>query len=192
LDELKKEIEKRITEVKESEAERNFKARVLKEVTDKAEVDIPDKLVDNEVEKMLAELDYELKGRGSNLDNYLGMVKKSIDEVKEAFKEEARMRVKSELTLEAVARAEGLKPTKEEIEKEIKELASRTSKDPTELRDVLQKSGNIKLVERELIFRKALNFLIESAKPVKIKDKAKKTKEEKAEEKKVEKESEKK
>lgn len=192
LKELKKEVEKRIGEVKESEADRNFKARVLKEVTDKVEVDIPDKLVDIEVEKMLSELDYELKGRGSNLENYLGMIKKSIDEVKETFKEEARMRAKSELTLEAVAREEKLKPTKEEIDEEIKALAARTSKEPAELRDVLQKSGNIKLVERELIFRKALNFLIESAKPVKIKGKAKKAKEEKTDEKKAEKGSEKK
>lgn len=181
LADLRKEIENKIKEIKESEIERDYKARVLKEVTDRAEVEIPDKLVDQEIERMLAELSYQMEAQGTTLDNYLAAIRKTKDEFAEGLKDEARLRVKTKLTLEAIAREEGIKPSKEEIEEEIKELAQRTSKDPADLRERLEKSGNIKFVHREIIFRKALNFLIESSKPITIKGKEKKTRTKKTE-----------
>lgn len=181
LQALKKEIKQKITEVKESMAERDFKARVLKEASDQAEVDIPESLVEEEIGKMFMKLNHHLESQGNNLENYLGMIQKTPEELKEAWKEEARLRVKTELTLEAIAEVESLQPSKEEIDQEIKTLAEKTSKDPVELHQILQKSGNIRLVEREITFRKTLNFLIENAKPVKIKGNAKKSKAEEAE-----------
>lgn len=123
LDELKADLRKKVAERKEKAAEDAFKAAVMSQVIEGAEIEVPDTMVDYEVDKQLQNYEARLQGSGMNLEQYLQMMGTTLEAFRAQNKPGALQSIKSDLVLSAVVKAEGIEASEEEIAAEVKRLA---------------------------------------------------------------------
>ena len=129
---------------------------VLK-ASENAEADVPQAMIDTELDRMLKEFEQRLQMQGMNLELYTQFSRRK--RVKEQMKEDAAKRVKSNLTLEAIAQAENLEVTDEEVEAELTKMAEAYNM-PVE--NIKQAIGSTDAMKEDLKVRKAIDFLVEN------------------------------
>ncbi|MBO4242249.1 MAG: trigger factor [Clostridiales bacterium] len=174
LDELKADIRKNQEEAAKKEAKNAFLNEVVKTVCDNAEVEIPEVMIDNEVENMVNEQAQRMQSQGIQLEMYLQYMGQTIDEYKQSIRGVAQPRVKSNLVLEAISKDLKIEATAEEYDKEMDEMAKAYN---MEKENILKALGDDnEFVKENIVSRKTVEYLEEKA--VKTEPKA----EEKAEE----------
>ncbi|MGN1389007.1 MAG: trigger factor, partial [Bulleidia sp.] len=97
---------------------------LLDQLLAKTEVEIPDVMVEDEVNNRINQIAAQVQQYGMKLESYLSMMGKTLDQLKKDYEEESRKTVKTRLALDAVAKAEKLEPTDAEIEKEFSDIAA--------------------------------------------------------------------
>ena len=159
LDELKADIRaKRETEAKRMEKEQ-YEDAVIGKVVEKAEVSIPDVMVDSEVNVMLRDFDYQLRYQGLNLEAYMKYMNADIDSLKESYKPMALNRVKSQLILEKIADVEGITVSEEDLNEEIAKTAEKYKQDVEQFKTSL-KEENLEYIKDGLVIQKTIEFLV--------------------------------
>ena len=124
LEDLKKNIkEGLLLEKKQKETER-WRLEALEKIIAETKIDLPEILVQNEIEKMVEELKAQLEKMQLPFDKYLEQIKKSEEDLKKEFKELAEKRVSSALVLREIASIEKIEASEKEIEKKINEILS--------------------------------------------------------------------
>ena len=123
-EELAKEVENTIKEEKENEEKNRFLEEVLKQVSEKMEVDVPEEIIDDEVHRMIHQWEEQLKSQGLTLDQYMEFTGTTHEDMHKQMEPEALRRVKYRYMLEAVSEAEKIEVTDEEVEKDIEEMAT--------------------------------------------------------------------
>jgi len=156
--ELRAEIRKNLESEHAEKAEREYEVKLLETMVRRSTFgEIPDLLVDNELERMVAEIRHDIEQRGMKFDDYLTSLKK--DEA--AFRKELRLgavnRVKTTLIVRAVAEAETIAVTEDEITHEISE-AEASAKDDAQ-RDRFKTEDFRHYVETVLVNRKAIDAI---------------------------------
>lgn len=116
LAELTEKTKKRLEEAKENEADAKLREELVVKAAENAEADIPQAMIDTELDRMMKEFEQRLQMQGMNLELYFQFSGQDENALKEQMKEDAEKRVKSNLTLEAIAKAENLQVTDEEVE----------------------------------------------------------------------------
>jgi trigger factor len=163
LDELREDVRTKLRAFKEAESKAAVRDLVLRQVVDSIDVDLPERLVDEETEHRIDSAKERAERAGTTLDELLQS--QGWDELR--FRSDARSHalraLKAELLLEAVARQEGIKATKEEMEAEIRSLAETTGKDAREVTRILERSGQVGSLAGDIIRTKALDLLVEGA-----------------------------
>lgn len=122
--EMKEKIKENLVKEKEMEASGKWRAQVMEQLADATEVDLPDVLIESEQDKMLAQIEGDIARAGFTLDQYLAETKKTREEIKAEYKDEAIKRAKTELVLFTIAREEKLRPTEDEIKAQAATLVS--------------------------------------------------------------------
>ncbi|HIX83839.1 MAG TPA: trigger factor [Candidatus Megamonas gallistercoris] len=156
---LRETTEKRM----EREADTKRRNEILKQATDNITVDIPDVMVENRVSNMVQELSVNLENQGMNLDAYLKYTNMDMDKLREQYKESAAIAVKTDLMLDAVAKAEDIKVENADINAEIALLAATYGTTPQEVSKIIKKNGSIGNLVATVLHKKAANFVIDSA-----------------------------
>lgn len=164
LGELRADISKRIDEIKASQADSEVRSRVLEDLIDRADVPVPEAMVERELERRLGRLLRDLERLGSTFEDYLERTNTTREELVASQREVASKSVAAALILEAVAEAEGVVVTPREIDEEIARMAELTDRTHEELRDEFDKSGATEGLAGDILRRKALDFLVENAK----------------------------
>lgn len=164
LEAFKTKKKEELLKQKEQEIENNQRETLLNKVTENTEVDIPEAMVDTELDQMLKEFEQRLQSQGMTLDNFYQFSGQNEDELKEQMKEDAAARVKTNLTLEAVVDAENLEVTEEDIDKELEKMASMYNMEAEQIKGML--GGNADMLKDDLKMQKAINFLLEESKAV--------------------------
>ncbi|MBQ6846182.1 MAG: trigger factor, partial [Oscillospiraceae bacterium] len=118
LDELKKSIEKKLRDTREKMANEAFDDAILREVVNGMEVEIPEVMIDSQLDQIANDFAQRLQMQGITLEQYLEMMQTDMDGFRQNFRIQAEAQVKSRLALEAVSKAEGLEPTDEDVEAE--------------------------------------------------------------------------
>lgn len=162
LDELKEDIKKKKTEEAERIAKSEYENNVIKKVVENAEVDIPDVMIDNQVESMLNDFDYQLRFQGLDLNSYMKYMNIGYEEMKESYKDTARDRVKTQLVLEAITKAESIEVTEEELEEEIEKTAKQYNQDVEKFKKAL-KERDIEYIKEGLEVQKTIDFLVNNS-----------------------------
>ncbi len=168
MDELRSHIEGRIKELLESRAEEGFRAAALDEVAKKAEMDLPDELVNARAAETWERVERQLQQRGVDPAAYLSSQGKSREEIIAEAKPEAEMSLRREGALEAVADAEKIEISDDELKEALAPVAEREGAEPDEVFKRLQESGRDKLLRQDLRMRKALESIAEHAKPIPV------------------------
>ncbi|WP_169056867.1 trigger factor [Bacillus pumilus] len=159
LAELTEKTKKRLEEAKENEAEGKLREELVEKASENAEVDIPQAMVDTELDRMMKEFEQRLQMQGMNLDLYFQFSGQDENALKEQMKEDAAKRVKSNLTLEAIAAAENLQVSDEEVEEELSKMAEAYN---MPIENIKQAIGSTDAMKEDLKVRKAIDFLVEN------------------------------
>ncbi|MDQ0858185.1 trigger factor [Bacillus sp. V2I10] len=161
LEALKAKTRTRLEETRKAEAENTLRDSLVDKASDNAEVDIPQVLIENEVNRMMQEFEQRLQAQGMNLELYFQFSGQDEDALKEQMKEDASKRVKYNLTLEAIAKAENIEVTDEDVDAEIAKMAEMYNM-PVE--NIKQALGSLEGLKEDLKVRKAIDFLVENSK----------------------------
>ena len=162
LDDYKKDIKEKIAKSNEQRGRQETENNVIDEVLKIATVEIPDCMIDTQLENIARDFDYRLSMQGLNLAKYLEMTGSNIDAFKEQFKEQAEKQVKTSLVLEAVAKAENIKATEKDIEAEMKKVAESYNMELDKVKDLF-KDEERKSLENEIITQKTVDLLVKNA-----------------------------
>ncbi|EIL86335.1 trigger factor [Bacillus altitudinis] len=157
--ELTEKTKKRLEEAKENEAEGKLREELVAKASENAEVDVPQAMVDTELDRMMKEFEQRLQMQGMNLELYFQFSGQDEDALKEQMKEDAAKRVKSNLTLEAIAAAEDLQVSDEEVEEELSKMAEAYN---MPIENIKQAIGSTEAMKEDLKVRKAIDFLVEN------------------------------
>jgi trigger factor len=148
-----------------SDAE-SFVSEVSQRTVDAASVEIPPPMIDDEIHRMIDNLRSEVESRQQmTFDLYLRLVDKTEEQLHEDFHASAEARVKSNLVLEALADAEGLVPPREQVDAELREVASLPTVRERDRRRILSDPRVRANVEARLKRRLALQHMLQVANP---------------------------
>ena len=163
LDEFKEDMRGRIANIKEMMGRRQLKELAVQAVVDTTLVDLPESMVEHQVQNEIEEMSEELSERGITMDDYLKALKGSRHELEKAIRERVVESVKAELILDAIASREGIEVSDEEAEDYIRENALAAGGDPKKVIADARKHGRIENVKANLRLSKAVDLLVENA-----------------------------
>lgn len=165
MDEYKEDIRKTLLVKKESEAKREKEAKIIDKIVENAQMDIPDAMVEMQQEQMVDEFAQRLSYQGLQLEQYLQFTGMDMAAFKEQCKPEALHRIESRLVLEAIAKAEAIEVTEEDMDKELENMASMYQMELEKLKEVVgeHESDSIK---KDIAIQKAVDLVVEAAKEI--------------------------
>ena len=123
LEEYRKDLENTIRTRKEHAAEASTEQQLIKAIIDRVEADVPQMMIDREVDEIINAFDMQLRDQGMNLETYLKYTQGTVEALQEQYRERAEQQVRVRLGLAKIAEQEGLAVTDEEIEAEYKKVA---------------------------------------------------------------------
>ncbi|MFP7477990.1 trigger factor [Terribacillus saccharophilus] len=162
LDALREKTKNRLQEEKTNAAENNKREQLINLATDNAKVDVPDAMVDTELDRMVREFEQRLQMQGMTLEMYAQFSGQDEAALREQMKEDAGKRVKTNLTLEAIAQAENVEVTDEDVNTELEKMAEMYQTDKEQLTQML--GGNTDAIKDDLKFQKAIDVLVDNSK----------------------------
>jgi trigger factor len=162
LEELKQDVENRLKEDAEHTKKHEIENNVLEKVAENATIDIPQPMLDHEIDHMVQDFARQIQMQGLNLELYLQF--SGLDEagLREQFKENAEKRVRIQLVLEKVGQVEDIKASDEEVEAELNHLAEMYNRPVDEIRQLFTAQDNLEQVARDVQTRKTVEFLVEN------------------------------
>jgi len=164
LEELKNKKKEQLEEQKKQDAENKTRQTLIEKASENAEVDIPEVMVENELDQMVREFEQNLQMQGMTMEMYSQFTGQDQNALKEQMKEDAEKRIKSSLTLETIAKAESLEPTEEDVDAELEKMASMYGIEKDRIVQML--GGNTDTIKGDLKNNKAVDFLVEHSKTV--------------------------
>src|SRR5690625_3484402 len=164
LEELTDKTRKDLEESKKQAAENEKRETVIEKASENAEVEIPDVMVETELDQMMKEFEQRLQMQGMTLEMYTQFSGQDEDQFKDQMRDDAKKRVKTNLTLEAIVATEDLKVSEEEIDAEVEKMAEMYDTNKDQL--IMMLGGNTTVLEQDLKFQKAIDFLIDQSKEV--------------------------
>lgn len=163
IEDMKAKLRENIEKNAQREADTKRRNEILKQATDNITVDIPEVMVENRVSNMIQELSVNLENQGMNLDAYLKYANMDMAKLREQYKESSAIAVKTDLMLDAVAKAEDIKVENADINAEIALLAATYGTTPQEVSKIIKKNHSIGNLVATVLHKKAANFIIDSA-----------------------------
>lgn len=163
IEDMKAKLRENIEKNAQREADTKRRNEILKQATDNITVDIPEVMVENRVSNMIQELSVNLENQGMNLEAYLKYANMDMAKLREQYKESAAIAVKTDLMLDAVAKAEDIKVENADINAEIALLAATYGTTPQEVSKIIKKNHSIGNLVATVLHKKAANFIIDSA-----------------------------
>ena len=161
LDELKNSIKERLDTQNTDKAKYETEEEAIKTVCDNTPIDIPNGMIEMEIDNMLHDMEHRLQYQGLNLTQYLQIMGKTEEDVRKEFKEQAEKSVKSRLVLEAIVKAEKIEANPDEVTDKIKEMATRYGRKEEELLENAQLQDYI---AENVKTEKAIDFIVKNAK----------------------------
>jgi trigger factor len=164
LDELREEIRSRIAMALERRADAEFREAAVDAAADAAQVDLPSELVHARAHEMWERLERSLASRGASAEGFLKMEGKSREQAITDLEPDAERALRREATLEAVADAEALEVSEQEMLDALRPADG--DEDPAKLLESLRANGRDALLREDLRLRKAIDVIAEAARPI--------------------------
>ena len=163
LDEYKKDVEKKLAEKKEIEANSKNEDAVVAKVVENATMEIPDKMIDAQAENMVQDMARRMQSQGLSLDMYLKYTGMTVEQMKEQARPEAEKRIRTRLVLEAVAKAENIQISDEKVDEEVAKMAEAYKMEVEKLKSYMSES-DVKQMKEDLAVQQAVDLLVAEAK----------------------------
>ena len=164
LDELKKTTKENLEKQKAEDADVQKKDTLIEKATENSEIDLPSAMVDAEVDRMLQEFEQRLQQQGMNLEMYYQFSGQDEKALREQMQEDGEKRVRTNLTLEAIADAENVEVSEEEVNEELSKMAAMYNMEEEQIRSMLTMQGGTDALKGDLRIRKAIDVLVDNSK----------------------------
>lgn len=166
VDELKADIKKKQEESNTEKAKREYEDQVIKKVVEAAEVEIPDVMVEREIDFMVRDLEMKLKYQGLEINKYLELLGMTMDKLRSDYREVATTRVKTNLVIGAISKAENIEVSEEEISSKAEEIAKRYGNDDIEKMKEVILTAEKENIKEEISNNKVIDLIVENSKTV--------------------------
>lgn len=157
VDEYKEKLRKDLEEAKVNQAEATEKEEAITKATDNAKVDIPEAMINTELDRMMQEFEQRISQQGLNLELYYQFSGQSEEELKAQMKEDAEKRVKTNLTLRAIADAENIEVSDADVEAEFAKMSEQFG---LTVEDIKATLGNNDILVNDLKIQKVIDLLV--------------------------------
>ncbi len=165
VEEYKDSIREKVREKKADDARRTQQEEALDEIVAASEIDIPEPMLETQCENMINRMAQQLAGQGLSLEQYMEYADTTMDKLKEEFRPDAERQIRSELVLDAIAEAEAIEITDEDIEEELTKMAEMYQMDLEQLKGYMdeEEEENMRL---DLASQRAYDLIGDTMKPV--------------------------
>ncbi|WP_303752102.1 trigger factor [Staphylococcus aureus] len=161
VDEYKENLRKRLAEQKATDAENVEKEEVITKATDNTTIDIPEAMVNTELDRMVSEFAQRIQQQGLDSQTYFQISGQDETQLREQMKDDAEQRVKTNLTLTAIAEAEKIEATDEDIDKELEKMSKQFNISVEDIKNTL---GNTDIIKNDVRIQKVIDLLRDNAK----------------------------
>jgi trigger factor len=162
LEELRADYARRLSQVKKARASMALREKVGEALADLVEDEVPEAMIVAEMRERLNDLALRLQAQGMTLEQWLGLSGRTQEQLLEELRETAVTSAKVDLALRAVADAEGIEATEDDLDAEYEAAAARLGIDPARMRAEFERGGQEQAVRSDIRKRKALDWLVET------------------------------
>lgn len=163
VDEYKENLRKRLSEQKATEAENTEKEEAINKATENASIDIPEAMINTELDRMIQEFGQRIQQQGLDLQTYYQISGQNEEQLRDQMKDDAEQRVKTNLTLTAIADEENIEVSDEDIDKELEKMSEQFN---IAVEDIKSTLGNTDIVKNDVRIQKVIDLLRDNAKYV--------------------------
>lgn len=162
LAELRADVKAKLEEQAKNAADAEMRNALVEKVSANTEVEIPEAMVQHQIDNMLMELNYQLQYQGLNLEQLLQMTGRGLDELREERRADAERLVKSSLVLEAIAEKENVEANDADVDDELEKMAAMYNMEVEKIKSSLRET-DIEDIKGQIKIRKTLDLLVENA-----------------------------
>ncbi len=161
VDAYKEKYKKDLQEQKTLQAENNMKESLIAQAVENAKVDIPEAMINTELDRMMQEFEQRIAQQGLNLELYYQFSGQTEEQLKESMKADAEARVKTNLTLAAIAKAENIEISDADVDAELSKMSEQFGLSVDDIKAAL---GNGEVLKDDLRIQKAIDVLVKESK----------------------------
>lgn len=162
LKEYKASVKKTLTDRRKAQVKTEKENKVIEKVVANAKVELPGPMVDEQVSQMINEFASRLSGQGLSIDQYMQMTGMQPQMLMDQMRPEAETRIKTRLVLEAVAKAENVKVTAKDIDKELEKMAEMYKMEVDKLKEMMGDAEK-EQISQDIAVQKAVDLLVKEA-----------------------------
>ena len=162
LAELRADVKAKLEEQAKNAADAEMRNALVEKVSANTEVEVPEAMVQHQIDNMLMELNYQLQYQGLNLEQLLQMTGRGLDELREERRADAERLVKSSLVLEAIAEKENVEANDADVDDELEKMAAMYNMEVEKIKSSLRET-DIEDIKGQIKIRKTLALLVENA-----------------------------
>ena len=159
LEELQKSTKEKLSAANKEKAQHETEENVINAVCDATEIDIPQEMIDTQIQNMIRDFDMQMRYQGMDLQQYMKYTGTTADMLKEQFKDDAAMRVKTSLILEKVCEVEGIDATDKDVEKEYQKTVESSGMKLEDVKKYIPESD----IKDRIKAEKTIKFLVDNA-----------------------------
>ena len=163
LAEYKEDIKKKLTEKKEKEARAKKEAQAVEKAVENATMEIPDAMIDTQVQSMMEDFARRMQSQGLSLEQYFQFTGMDVKKMHDQMKPEALKRIQNSLVLEAVAKAENIEISDEKVDEEIAKMAEAYKMEVEKLKGIIGDSERDQM-KKDLAVQAAADLIADAAK----------------------------
>lgn len=162
LAELRADVKAKLEEQAKNAADAEMRNALVEKVSANTEAEVPESMVQHQIDNMLMELNYQLQYQGLNLEQLLQMTGRGLDELREERRADAERLVKSSLVLEAIAEKENVEANDADVDDELEKMAAMYNMEVEKIKSSLRET-DIEDIKGQIKIRKTLDLLVENA-----------------------------
>ena len=160
LAELKKDLGDKLLERRQEDAQNNFENAIMAQLIDNMEVEIPEVMIEAQLNRVMDDFAMRLQSNGLTMENYAAMMGGNIETVRASARPAAKRQVEMELAMTAIAKAENFQITDEEIEAELQKMSEEYKLEVEKLKAYI----TIEDLKKDMCLRKASDLVLAEAK----------------------------
>lgn len=162
LAEYKADVRTKLEEKAKEKAEAETQNAVIEKAVENAKMDIPQAMIDAQVDNLINDFAQRLSYQGMNMDMYLQYTGQTVDSMKEAYREQAEKQVSASLVIEAIAKAEGIEVSPEEVELNLVDMSKKYNMELDKLKELISEP-ELENIKRDMVFTKTVQMLANNA-----------------------------
>lgn len=165
LDEYKADIKAKLLETKQKQAATENENRVVEKAVSNASMEIPDAMIDSQVDNMVNDYARRMQSQGLSMEQYMQFTGMTIDTLKDQMRPQAVKRIETRLVLEAIAKKENIQISDEAVEKEMTDMAAAYNMEVAQIKEYMGQQG-VEQMKEDLAVQEAVDMLVAEAKLV--------------------------